>query len=254
MTIAIAVSTSEGLVLAADSRTTRWVKTDNARWPEVVTDHARKVFALSRRTGGVTHGRSHMNRQTIASLADRFKWTRSNDAAEDISAVVEEFAEYLRRIGKANGTETPETGPDEMTGFLIGGYSHDGVGKLYELRLPEAKIQALSTTEAPNYHWRGQGEAISRLMKGVDSRVDRSRLDPETTEAIAGLEYAVRLRHMSLRDAIDFARFLGEIAIGIDRFSSGTVRDPQAHQFVGGHLTIATVTLEGFHCLQPPTP
>lgn len=252
MTIAIAVSTSEGLVLAADSRTTQWVQSDNAKWLDIATDHARKVFALSRRTGGVTHGRSQRNRQTIAGLADRFRWARANDAAEDISVVVEEFAEFLRRAEEAESRDSPGTPSNEITGFLIGGYSNDGVGKLYELQLPEGKSAVLSTTEAPNYHWRGHGEAISRVMKGIDSRVDRSRLDPETAEVLVGLEYAVKLRHMSLRDAIDFARFLGNIAIGIDRFTSGTLRAAHRHHSVGGELTIATITVEGFHFVQPP--
>ena len=46
MTIAIAVSVSEGLVLAADSRTTRWRQTLDDRLAEVLTDKAVKVFPL----------------------------------------------------------------------------------------------------------------------------------------------------------------------------------------------------------------
>ena len=250
MTIAIAVSVSEGLVLAADSRTTRRQQTPEDRFAEVLTDKAVKVFPLGRRAGAATYGRSHLRGLTIAALAGRFKLGRS-ECPVDIAALIAEFEAYLDRIEPAEaataGSPTPQH--DESIGFLVAGYGSDGAGRIYEIRWPERETHLLSTTEAPNYHWRGQGEAVTRLMKGVDARIDRSELDPQVASRLAAVEYNVALSQMSLHDAADFARLLGDTAIGIDRFVTGTIGGTKQQRMVGGRLTIAAVTPEGFQVL-----
>lgn len=254
MTIALAVSVSEGLVLAADSRTTQWVQTGDARWPEVATDRARKVFPLSPRTGAATYGRSQINRHTVAALVDRFRSEGQAGGVEDVEEVIEAFSAFLHQAYELETLRANEAQPEGHVGFLVAGYGQDGVGKLYELRIPEGTRQLLSSTELPNYHWRGQGDAVTRLMKGVDPHLDRSLLPSDVTEQLTRLEYLVRLRHMSLEDAVDFARFLGEVARGIDRFVSGTLATPHRYQLVGGPLTIAVVTQEAFRWVTPPSP
>jgi len=250
MTIAIAVSVSEGLVLAADSRTTRWRQTPDDRLAEVLTDKAVKVFPLGRRAGAATYGRSHLCGLTIAGVAGRFELGRS-ESPGGISALIAEFEAYLDRIEPAEaataGSRTPQQ--DESIGFLLAGYGSDGTGRIYEIRWPERETHLLSTTEAPNYHWRGQGEAVTRLMKGVDARIDRSELDPQVASRLSAVEYSVALSQMSLHDAADFARLLGDAAIGIDRFVTGTIGGTKQRRMVGGHLTIAAVTPQGFQVI-----
>ena len=131
----------------------------------------------------------------------------------------------------------------------MAGYGSDGAGRIYEIRWPQRETQLLSTTEAPNYHWRGQGEAVTRLMKGVDARIDRSELDPQVASRLSAVEYSVALSQMSLHDAADFARLLGDAAIGIDRFVTGTIGGTKQRRMVGGHLTIAAVTPQGFQVI-----
>jgi hypothetical protein len=245
VTILVAASTSEGLVLAADSRTTRRSGGEGQARLTIATDRARKVFPLSDRVGAATHGSSQIRGHTIASLADRFRCDRSPRSAEGVTVVAREFSTFLRRLWGAPRSDSPKTPPDPV-GFFIAGYDSRGPGKLYEINLPKGEPTLLSTTEAPNYHWRGQGDAISRLMKGVDPGLDRTHLRAEAAEALRGLEYAVVLRHMSLQDAIDFVRLLARVAIGIDRFASGTLGGRPRDQVVGGRLTIATVTPMGF--------
>ncbi|HKV71447.1 MAG TPA: hypothetical protein VJN62_09385 [Gemmatimonadales bacterium] len=246
VTILIAASTSEGLVLAADSRTIRRSGAEGQSRLTIATNRARKVFPLSGRVGAATHGSSQLRGQTIASLADRFRWGRSPSASQGVTAVAGEFSTFLRRLwGRHRGDASKDTPPDPV-GFFVAGYDGRGPGKLYEIQLPKGEPKLLSTTEAPNYHWRGQGDAISRLMKGCDPGFDRTRLQPEVTEMLRGLEYAVVLRHMSLQDAIDFVRLLAKVAIGIDRFTSGTLGGRPRDQVVGGRLRIAAVTPHGF--------
>lgn len=251
VTIAIAVSVSEGLVLAADSRTTRWNSAGESKGAEVLTDGATKLFPLSHRAVAATYGRSHLQGRTIAGVSSHFRFGR--ESPEDIGALVEEFRVYLGRTAHAEPAAVASStdSDDDAVGFLIAGYGADGVGRLYELRWPEGETHILSTTDAPNYHWRGQGETVSRLMKGVDSRVDRTRLDPETVQKLAGLEYAVDLRQMGLRDAMDFARLLGGVAIGVDRFVSGTLGGIKHHALVGGQLSLGVVTAPGVQLIHP---
>lgn len=251
MTIAIAVSVSEGLVLTADSRTTHWVQAGDTRWPEVVTDHARKVFPLSDRVGAMTYGRSQINRQTVAALVDRFRVERPATGPGDVDAIMEAFFTLLRQTHEAENLRGNETQPKEHMGFIVAGYGQDGVGKLYEVRFPDGAQHLLSSTESPNYHWRGHGDSVGRLMKGIDPHVDRSLLSPEANEQVTKLEYAVRLRDMSLEDAVDFTRFLAEVARGVDRFVPGTLATPHRYQLIGGSLTIAIVTHKAFTWVTP---
>lgn len=255
MTIAIAAAVSEGLVLAADGRTTRWCGAGESRHAEIVTDNATKVFALSRWAGAVTYGRSHIQGRTIAGIADHFRFERQ-ERREDVSALAEQFQAFLARTEQvepaAAGGSTDSN--DNTVGFLIAGYGADGVGKLYEFGWPDGEQHLLSTTDAPNYHWRGKGESISRLMKGVDPQLDWSRFDSETAKMLAGHEYAVRLRSISLRDAIDFVRLLGTVAIGVDQFVPETLGGTKHHALVGGRLTVGVVTPSGFRLLLPSDP
>jgi len=248
VTIIVAASTSEGLVLAADSRTTRRSGAKGSTRLEIATNRARKVFPLSRKVGAATHGGSQIYGRTIASLADRFRWGRPPGATQEVSVVVGEFITFLRRLWNAERIKAPKDPAPDPVGFLVAGYDRRGVGRMYEIRLPRGEQELLSTTDTPNYHWRGQGEAITRLMKGFDPGVDQARLGPEIAR---GLEYAVMLRHMSLQDAVDFVRLLGRVAIGVDRFTSGTLGGRQRDHVVGGRLTIATVTRDGFQWVPP---
>src|SRR5579871_1725952 len=218
MTIAIAISLSEGIVLAADSRTTRWRDAGDHRWVEVVTDGAHTVFPLGRHA-----------------------------AAEDAATVADEFLAFL-------GADEPAregAPPREALGFLIGAYGPDGVGRIYEAVWPAGERCLLSTTDAPNFHWRGQGLAISRLYEGIDPLIDLSAFDANTREQIANLKFVVPLQEMSLTDGVDLARFLGTLTLGVARFMRGR-RDRHIHPLVGGRLSIATLTPSGYRLVGTP--
>jgi hypothetical protein len=241
MTIAIAISLSEGIVLAADSRTTRWRDAADHRWAEVVTDRAHKVFALGRHAAAVTHGRSHVRGHTIAALAGRYAAGRSAGAVRDAATVADEL---LASLG-ADEPAREGAPPREAVGFLVGAYGPDGVGRIYEAVWPAGERRLLSTTDAPNFHWRGQGLAITRLFKGIDPAMDLSAVDANTREQVANLEFVVPLRDMSLTDGVDLARFLGTITLGVARFVRGR-RDGPIHPLVGGRLRVATLTPSGY--------
>ncbi len=247
MTIAIAISLSEGIVLAADSRTTRWRDAGDHRWVEVVTDGAHKVFPLGRHAAAVTHGRSHVRGRTIAALAGQYASGRSAGAAQDAATVADEFLAFL-------GADEPAregAPPREALGFLIGAYGPDGVGRIYEAVWPAGERCLLSTTDAPNFHWRGQGLAISRLYEGIDPLIDLSAFDANTREQIANLKFVVPLQEMSLTDGVDLARFLGTLTLGVARFMRGR-RDRHIHPLVGGRLSIATLTPSGYRLVGTP--
>ncbi|HLJ58545.1 MAG TPA: hypothetical protein VKZ50_02320 [bacterium] len=244
MTIAIAISLSEGIVLAADGRTTRWRQTGDHRAIDVLTDSARKIFPLGPQTAAVTHGRSHLRGDTIAALAARYAARLAPEASRDVTTIVDGF---LASLGREDGAAASDQAPDaEPVGFLIGGYGPDGVGRIYEAAWPAGERRLLSTTDAPNYHWRGQGHAITRLFKGIDPAVDLSLLDAKTAEIVARLEYLVPLRQMSLVDGVALAKLLGSITLGVARFARARQGEPDLHQLVGGRLTVATVTLAGY--------
>lgn len=250
VTIVIAASTTEGLVLAADSRTTAQANAGDGRRFVIVTDHARKVFPLSPRVAAATHGASHFQGQTIAGLADRFRATRPTGDGEGVSTVIADLIRFLGGRKRTARTPAAPGGHPEQTRrrlpvLLIAGYDRDGTGKLFEITLPKGRRELLSTTDAPNYHWRGQGDAITRLMKGLDSRVREYIPDSGKVKDLEKLEYSVPLRDLSLRDAVDFVRFLGRVSIGIDRFARGTFGGQPRDSLVGGRLEMIAVTRDG---------
>jgi hypothetical protein len=102
--------------------------------------------------------------------------------------------------------------------------------------------------------WAGEGEALNRLVLGLDSRLEglvaamegappdfdaiRQRLAPDLYELLF-------LEAMPIQDAADLARFLVLTTIGFVRFS---VSRPKT---VGGSIEIAAITKhEGFQWLQ----
>src|SRR5690242_6035630 len=70
MTIVVAVTSPEGIVLASDSRTT--LLRGGPLRHRIGTDHARKLFTPCDRVGMACYGAAEIQDQSISSLVERF--------------------------------------------------------------------------------------------------------------------------------------------------------------------------------------
>lgn len=241
MTLAVEVVTPEGVVVAADSRSSIEIAPPR----RVLTDAARKVF----RVGDVavaTWGRAFVARRSIASHIDELA---SRPGVRDLPA--EAVAEELAAFFPARFAAEDE---GSTAGFLVGGWN-DGVGRTFEVLVPRGTVVPRHNSEGkPGASWRGQTDVVRRLVKGVDWRALRTLADREglrehfdALRPLADrLEYLIPFRYMNVSDAVEFASFAIATTIGAQRFTHGTRRSPGAWPGVGGGIDVAVVTADGF--------
>jgi hypothetical protein len=254
MTIAVALKVGDGVVLGADSAST-------LADPNSVINvyfNAEKVFNIVKGLpiGFVTYGLGGLAGRSVVSLAKdlREQLTQSGGKRElDKSTyTVEEVAGHLRdfiyndyylksfpiKVRDAQGNETDRFEP---MGFLVAGFS----AQERHAEVWEVSIDAMGKSAQPNQifgpkqldgaAWRGQPEALTRLMGGWSTEVAEFLINQAGVPAPDALRVlntlpVDRLFHsaMPLQDAIDLVKYMVEVTIGFVRFSPGapTVHEP----------------------------
>ena len=258
MTIVVGVGTSEGLVLAGDSRTTT-AYSDTQRH-RIASDYAQKLFQV-KGMGVATFGWAFLERDTIAGVMDQFTAQVSGEVAD---MNVEEFATALgdffderfdQHLAAEGGSWDSDTQGFPL-GFLVAGYDPDGVGYIVEVLIPGGQISEYkaSTTEG-GMMWRGQTDVINRLIKGIDG-AELLKLGIEVPDDLAKelgkLEYWT-MSPITLQDGIDFTSFLVCTTIDMQRFSDGTHGSPGSIPGCGGPVQILAVERRGATWIRPLT-
>lgn len=241
MTIAIGIACPEGLVFAADSRSSLL----SANKFRIATDHAQKVFEIGNRFAAVTFGWSTLQGKTIAGVIKEFN--AQTTVPDDIDGAATVLRDALKaRIDAhiAAGLD-PEPAYDVL-GFIMGGFDPHGVGHLKRIWLPSGTITGGTSTADPGAQWDGETDAIIRLVWGYDRlRLDPSRWAARNRGKLDELAYNIPVGWFALQDAIDFAAFVVRTTIDTQRFIDGTVKDPGSSPTCGGPLQIVTVTSHG---------
>lgn len=258
MTVALAVVSADGVVIAADSRTTLRIGPNAPT--RVLSDYTHKVFQAGD-AAIATYGWAFLSERNIAGHMAEF--TEAEGVAElpldQLANRLAEFfgARYEAHIA-ANPQDTPD--PDQLAlGFLVGGYL-EGRGRTYEITYPGGNVNARNdSVDNPGASWRGQTDVISRLVKGVDmnalaaaAQADGKQQHVEDLrQTFAGIEYLIPFNAMSLQDAVDFAIFAIRTTIDTQRLTYGLLRSPGSWPGVGGPIELTTVTAtDGFGWVQ----
>jgi hypothetical protein len=241
MTIALGVACPEGLVLAADSRSS--VLSQNKF--RIATDYADKLFSLSDKFAAVTFGWANLEGKTIAGqIAEFVAQTKMPDNIDDT-------ANELCRFMKARIDAHIAAGRDPMPsydtlGFVVGGFDASGVGHLKAVWLPSATIVPGAMTNAPGAMWYGETDVINRLYWGYDvHRVDASKWAKRNRDALEKLSYSVQFQWFALQDAVDFATFVVCTTIDTQRFTDGTSGNPGGSPTCGGPVQVVALTARG---------
>jgi hypothetical protein len=248
VTIVVGIGSPDGLVLAADSRTTH-VEGDRHR---ISTDAAEKIFALNNPEGeqayGVaTYGDAFIGARTISGLIDEFVATVDDEACQDGETLAKALGDFFHeRYVAGHG---PSEDPTSWTlGFILAGYDEGGIGHLWEINIPGPRVMKTPVnTPERGALWRGQTDVIGRLIKGVDwNALDANSitLEPDVRATLQRLEYIV-LHPVTLQDAVDMAAFLVRTTVDMQRFSNGTGLSPGLVPACGGRIQLIAVTRSG---------
>lgn len=242
MTIAVGVACPEGLVLAADSRSSYGSPTGL----RIATDNAHKVFELDseRRLAAATFGWALLSGTTIAGHMQEFSATQPPgvNVDEAANALLQTFGQHITDHVAAGYDAAPPAGVDVL-GFLVAGYDDQGVGHIKQVGLPASGVIDRFATNHCGAVWQGQIDVMTRLVAGWDA----TRLDPQAwgqveRTALDGLLFHVPTQRFALQDAIDFASFVVRTTVDMQRFSNGTLQAPGGAPGCGGPIEIVAAT------------
>lgn len=263
MTIIVATAAPDGIVLAADGRTTLI----NGRRHRIASDHTRKVFAPFPGIGVATYGVALLSEQTIAGHMEEFAAQRGHESvrggheAVTIDKICGDLTEYFSRLLDEQAEAVGRPPPDGVLGFLVAGYNADGVGLIYDVLLPSAKgapgpilAHKDPSTRLPGHLFRGRTQHARRLFEGYDvDGLNRSGVKPgiRVKDELQRLRYHMNAP-LSLQEAVDLAAFIVRLTIDMDRLSDGTFAEPEGIPICGGALQVLMITSKGFNWILQP--
>jgi hypothetical protein len=238
VTIVVGVATPDGLVLAADSRTTF---ADGERH-RIMSDNAQKIFHIGH-VGVATTGTAFIGPHTIAGQMDRFIAQLPEHSYRDLDRFIDALGSFFNDSFDEVLKTTKETWDTKIQGFPIGflvaGYDDDGIGYVKEVLIPGPEVGDFAAdTVNGGTMWRGQTDVIGRLLNGVDWAALGTTEEPlpdELTKRLENLSYSA-LPPITVPDAVDYATFLIRTTIDMQRFSDGTVANPGLVPGCGGPI------------------
>lgn len=251
MTLAIAIATGDGLVVAADSRTTNQFGDSNRR---VLSDFTHKVFRIFN-VVVATYGYAFLSGRNIAGHMAEFAQTfpEGEPSAEEVANALCNF--FGTRF-EQHLLDVPGDIPDPEVialGFLVGGYDN-GIGVVFEATIPSKTVSRIGDSKSGACAWRGQTDVVSRLIKGIDvgpllgfaDEVGLVQHVIDLQPACEKLEYVLLVNRMNLQDAVDLAVLLIRTTIDIQRLTHGTLGSLGSWPGVGGPIEIAAIDSRGF--------
>jgi hypothetical protein len=251
MTIVVGVATPDGIVMAADSRTTYFLTEGESQdHYRIASDTAEKLFTVRGRFGVATYGDAFIGTQTIAGVMDEFIASLEASPPPDIDAFAGALGKFFDGRWRERSGAKPEDVPEGhfRIGFLVAGYGSDGIGQLREVRIPlsDAPLGEPITTSDLGFMYRGEQNVIDRLLAGMDWPTFAATLpqdvkpSEEIIETLNGLEYQL-LFPITLQDGIDLASFLIRTTIDMQRFTRRIRSGPTTFPTCGGDTKVLAV-------------
>lgn len=249
MTIVVASASPEGIALASDSRTIQRA----GKHYRVASNTANKVFEVNGRIGIATYGVAMIGAKTIRGLFDEWTGTVKEDA--DLEMVARQLGEFFQ----AKLAEVTPAKRSDLTklvsrtwplGFVVCGYGADRIGRILEVKIDADRSDVTDTevtTAAPTVLYRGQTSVLRRMILGVDLeaiREARVTVSENVQASLAKLPYDL-IHPVTATDAIEFACFLIDTTIQMQRFSDGTIASPESVPGCGGPIQCLLIEAGG---------
>ena len=248
MTLCIVISGSDGLVLAAESRTSSLLELQGfGQMPMPRDDDAEKLFRFKQPNtaiGVVVHGTGAIDDKPVSSFMPDFEATLPEQRLS-----VQDFAQRLSDFFMQQWRSMMPTdyqGPD--TSFIVAGIdpgwpkrkvlSFDIPGK-QEVKEKTVDLQGQSA----EIYWGGQYGFIERLIRGSEqglleeiSRHSGSQLEQNQPLLEALKKQEIRIMAGKLQEHIDLAIFLIQVTIDAQRILT------PGYTTCGGPIDVATIT------------
>jgi hypothetical protein len=253
MTIAISLKIGDGIILGADSAV---MLAGPGQYPQNVYFNAEKIINLVKGLplGAVTYGLGGFGGRSAARLAKDLRWRLSEPGhpwqVNPVDYTVEEVAERVKEFfyDELYLDAYPQGGAETGFGFLVAGYGPRSLeGEVWGFDVSEVGVCSgpyNAIPEADGLLYRGEGEALHRLLRGWSEEtlqaLEQSGLADalfvERLEAVAPLWNG----QMPIQDGIDVVRYLIDVTAGFVRYSNRL-------NAVAPPVDLATITLhEGF--------
>ena len=136
MTVVVGVAAPDGMILAAESRSTY----TNGAHHRIASDNAQKVFQGPRLDRSRDLWASGIGQRTIAGLMDEFVSQLHDEVPQEAGALAHAlggfFDERYRAGTPREEVDTWEAAEGSPLGFLVAGYDDDGIGRIREVLIP----------------------------------------------------------------------------------------------------------------------
>lgn len=269
MTIAVATTAPDGIVLAADSRTI--LRRDRVGH-RVASDHSTKIFTPFPGIGVVTYGTAFVGNATIAGLIERFAREMASDnngGRPNPRDAAELLAEFFGKRIEQEAQAFRRRPPAGVLGFLLAGYDLRGSGQVFDILIPgtdqrepyrELRADAQQQTAVS----RGRTRYIRRMIDAWDNqsreylKTQFGIIENEEKARAVEFEYeekfGMRLNTpVSLQDALDFATFMVRTTIDMERFTDGYREGRGDVPICGGEVQALIVGRSGAEWVLRPT-
>jgi hypothetical protein len=251
VTIVTSVKVRDGLILGTDSMTQivqggQLLKTYS---------NARKLFRITDTIGAMTWGLGNVGNRSIEGIVLDFVKTQHGESP--VQDVARQLYDHVKVQYEAVFADVPADQRPAL-GFFIAGYSPgQAFPDEFEFLIPRDDAPfAARPADTFGASWRGVDAPITRLYKGFDPYVIPARLqakgmsqqDIDEVLDAQGLETGIMIDGMPVQDAINFAVYILEAAIGWAMFAVGAAS-------CGGPLQVATILADaGFAWVARPEP
>lgn len=266
MSVGIVVKVSEGLVLGADSAAALHGRIEG---PNGIQEGVVKIFHNTKKLlqigdfpiGLFTWGQAFIGLRTIESLVRQWEYDKGWQSQKEyeetclgepfvVKACAEGLREHLAQVYNEQFGDLPEQQRPGL-GVVVAGYSEGAFfPEIWRFVLPadnQVINQRPDCDGRPDFGatWFGLTDAIVRLHWGRDDAVIKiiserfGILEQEVREALNPLEYQVPFAVMPLQDAIEYAHYMVNVAVGRYRFVAGP-------ELCGGEIDVAAITQREF--------
>lgn len=277
MSIAVAISVHDGVVLAADSASTLGAGimgipgippgTGPQQVAMNVYNNANKIANLykGKPIGCVAYGSGSIGSASISTLLKDFRYRLMNGLEKDFSLNSHTIEEVGRLLSSFLGQHVQRLGPNDpkpTLGLMLAGYSAEKtpgeakmLGEVWSIEIQNgvsSPPKNMRQLDPVGISWAGESESLARLLMGFSPRLPqllRAVTKPtpsdqdiaKLTGFLGGnLTAPVVFAPMPIQDTIDLAEWLVQTAIMYSRFTPGA-------PVVGGPIESAAITKhEGF--------
>jgi len=253
MTLVVSATVPDGIVMAADSRTT--MQDVSGQW-RITTDYTQKLFQFGPCVIGTTGYNAFSGRNVASHIEQVLQIRKPATLLESVAALEDEFfriwCEHKKWLTDQNIPIPLRPGGIAIQ-FLIAGYNDEGKTQSAQVTVYEPnQVDTAGHFNGlinPAGHcfcaFVGAAGIVRRVVNGYDAPAVGDLPDDISKKLVASAGY-IPFPALTLQDARDFAMLQLEYTIAMQRFTIASTKENAEFTNVGGFIELAEVTTTGF--------